>query len=60
MAIKKQLAMMLMGSMKGKMPMMSSKKEEQAEKQGVKGYPKQSAKEEAKEMMPMKGKKGRM
>lgn len=59
MAIKKQLAMMLMGGMKGKMPM-SSPKEEKAEKRGVKGYPKQSAKEEAKEMMPMKGKKGRM
>lgn len=57
MAIKKQLALMLMG---GKKPMMSSPKEERAEKRGVKGYPKQSAKEEAKEMMPMKGKKGRM
>lgn len=52
MAIKKQLAMMLMGP-----KMMSSPKEEKAEKAGKKGFPKQSAKEEAKEVPYKKGRK---
>lgn len=54
MAINKKLQMMIMGA-----KMMQHQNEEKAEKAGKKGFPKHSAKEEAKEMMPMRGKKGR-